>query len=236
MNSNVLSDLMVLPTYKLNSRLQPILNLKSESVIGGELLSTIDGIVNVERFFSSITDSCLVELVIKQVKMINATRFRSQHIHGRYFINIRYKMLSDKDFVLWICKNSNVSLSLEIDCQDLVLNGALYINNEHVSLLQRHGHQIWLDDFNCAFNQHSISLLSRIKWDGIKVDKSILWSLCHDEISLKHLVRCCREFAEHILIEGVETNYHLDVCKKSGFDYGQGFHWHDLELPSVHCG
>ncbi|MGX5835976.1 EAL domain-containing protein [Aeromonas piscicola] len=220
------------PRGVFKTRIQPIKCLKSGVFFGGEILSRLDGVADVELFFSCMQDETMADLVKMQVHMLNDAKFyaNGEYFQSRYFINIRAELLCDFDFILWICNNSYVPLSLEVDFQELISNKANYFNKHSIQLLKDNGHNLWLDDFTCNFNQRSVELLSVIDWDGIKIDKSILWKLCFDESSLKHIVSCCRMFTDCVLMEGIETDHHLKICERAGLDYGQGFHWSDLQL------
>ncbi|ATM01003.1 hypothetical protein CK910_22865 [Aeromonas sp. CA23] len=216
----------------MRSRLQPIMCLKNSEQIGYELLSKVDGVDNTELYFTSLSKQDIAVLVMKQVLMMNQVNLSREVVRGRCFINVRIESLADSNLIMWICRNCKIPLSLEVDYQYLILNSDVTNYTANLALLRSFGHQIWLDDFLCDFSQRSRETLSVVDWDGIKVDRSILWDLCYNEMELHHIVNCCRGFTDCVLIEGVETDHHVKVCQYAGVDYAQGFHWLDRLLSS----
>jgi EAL domain-containing protein (putative c-di-GMP-specific phosphodiesterase class I) len=68
----------------------------------------------------------------------------------------------------------------------------------------------------------------RCKFENIKIDKSILWSLSSDDNGLmiiKSLTSFIKNQGSNIIQEGVETKEQLDLVESCGCDYVQGFYF-----------
>ncbi|WP_265436393.1 EAL domain-containing protein, partial [Aeromonas media] len=215
----------------IKSRYQPIININNGREVGYEVLSTIEKCDDVEKYFSEMSDSDVINLVKNQINQINhICRVNFSSMRKRFFVNVRATSISDRSFIEWLCNNSQCKLALEVDYQDLSAQSIATFDPHNLELLRHHGHQIWLDDFNCNFGESSSLLVYSNYWDGIKIDKKVLWKFCHDTKGLKYGVDRCRCLSDFVLIEGVETAQHLRACEKVRIDYCQGFHWKNKQF------
>lgn len=214
----------------LSFRLQPIISLKHETITGYELLSRVQGqSSNMEDFFRNISDDKLLCLLQQQILRVN-----NSIIKDLTFINIKLTCLSN-EFVEWLKTYSEKPLAFEIDYQDIQTNNLDFEEIESlgkmVRELKRHDHQVWLDDFDGIFSQKAQCLLGRIDWDGIKLDKSVLWSFASSGIEeFNRVINLCSIFVGQTIIEGIESFHQLSVSKLSGATYGQGFFWEDIDM------
>lgn len=215
----------------LSFRLQPIFSFKDDTISDYEILSRIQGQPNndMAQLFRNISDERLLYLLKQQILQLNRSL-----VKGRIFINIRLACLSN-ELVEWLVMYSEKKLAFEIDCQDIQ---AANFNFEEIQsldkklkLLKRHEHQIWLDDFDGLFSQEVQHLLTRIDWDGIKLDKSILWALSSKGVEeFNRIIDRCSVFAGGTIIEGIEYFHQFNVSKSSGANFGQGFYWEDIHM------
>jgi diguanylate cyclase (GGDEF)-like protein len=90
--------------------------------------------------------------------------------------------------------------------------------------LQEQGIRIMLDDFGTAYA--SMSYLRRFPFNGIKIDKSFVRGLCGDEVTLA-IVQAILSLGERlnlaVVAEGVETTRELDMLRKLGCRFFQGY-------------
>jgi EAL domain-containing protein (putative c-di-GMP-specific phosphodiesterase class I) len=93
-----------------------------------------------------------------------------------------------------------------------------------ISELRALGVAIWLDDFGTGFS--SLSVLQRVDFDVVKVDRSLLYAGNTDKgyAMLKNIVQLIKDHGPSILIEGVETSQQLDLAQELGFNFVQGFY------------
>lgn len=208
--------------------LQPIMSLKESVEVGYEILSRVEFVDDVQSYFAAMKDADVAALVAKQISQINAVGCSGRiPLRKRFFINIRPNLLNDDGFISRICTESLFPLALEVDYQDLKTQSEQYFNYDFLEVLRKHGHQIWLDDYTCDFNSHSCFDVLSNPWDGIKIDKTVLWHSCYDYDELREIVERCRELCEVVLIEGVESEQHVSACRNAKVDLGQGFYWQD---------
>lgn len=91
-------------------------------------------------------------------------------------------------------------------------------------MLTKQGFQILLDDFGSQYS--SLSLVSAVDVNGIKIDKSLVQTLAHNQKSytvVKHILKLCRAMQLKCIAEGVETDDQLEMLKEAGCDYVQGY-------------
>ena len=91
---------------------------------------------------------------------------------------------------------------------------------------KENGFKFSMDDYGTGYsNMHSVFCLD---FDVIKIDKSILWEAEKSErgrIILENSVRMIRVLKKQILVEGVETREQVELLKKLGVDYFQGYYY-----------
>mgnify|MGYP003377868416 CR=1 FL=1 len=90
--------------------------------------------------------------------------------------------------------------------------------------IREQGFLLGLDDFGSQYS--SLSLLTYMKLDTIKLDKSLIWNLetsLNCRIMVKNIVRMCLELGIECLAEGVETTKQLALLKDFGCTAAQGY-------------
>ncbi|MGC3936698.1 putative bifunctional diguanylate cyclase/phosphodiesterase [Roseobacter sp. EG26] len=85
------------------------------------------------------------------------------------------------------------------------------------------GFSVVLDDFGTGYA--SMSNLSRLKFDGLKLDRSLVEPVPNEraESIIAALVALSRNLGMRVVAEGVENNAHYDRVKELGCDVVQGF-------------
>ena len=118
---------------------------------------------------------------------------------------------------------------IEITEQDLSIRPDSFA--EQLRLIRNNGYRLWLDDFGSGYS--AINVFSRFDFDLIKYDMELLRHLDDNKgmnrTILKELVYISRRFGIHTLIEGVETQKHLDFLKEIGCEMAQGYYYHKPE-------
>ena len=106
--------------------------------------------------------------------------------------------------------------------------------NRIVTALQKEGISTSVDDFGIGYS--SLSLISKLPWNVIKIDKSFLLdkegenSVGH--IMLKHIIAMAQQLGLEIVAEGVETAEHVKILKENSCYLAQGFYF-DKPLPKM---
>lgn len=97
---------------------------------------------------------------------------------------------------------------------------------ELLSKVKKDGIKISLDDFGTGYS--SLSLLKRLPIDELKIDKSFVDDIEHDN-SAKTMVESIISIGKNlnmtILAEGIETVEQKDLLSKSGCDLFQGYYY-----------
>jgi diguanylate cyclase (GGDEF)-like protein len=109
-----------------------------------------------------------------------------------------------------------------------VTEGLLLDESDHVNRtmrgLQEQGIRIMLDDFGTAFA--SLSYLRRFPFNGLKIDKSFIRDLGREETTLA-IVEAILSLGDRlnlaVVAEGVETEAELEVLRRLGCRFFQGY-------------
>ena len=83
-----------------------------------------------------------------------------------------------------------------------------------------------LDDFGSRYA--NISIFSNIRFNTIKLDRSLVKDLPGNDISkmmIENIAGICRNFRMECVAEGVETKQQKDVLLKAGCTLGQGYYY-----------
>ncbi len=86
------------------------------------------------------------------------------------------------------------------------------------------GFRIAMDDFGTQYS--NVSIISSMKFDVIKLDRSLVYNIDTNEDSrkiLKHLVEMCTDLGVECIAEGVETKQQAEYLKEMGCNNIQGF-------------
>lgn len=100
------------------------------------------------------------------------------------------------------------------------------ILSSKIGKLQVDGVLFSMDDYGTGYS--NMRALASMDLDCIKIDKSILWEAEKSELGmiiLESSIRMIRQMNKAILVEGVETAEQLELLKKLGVDYLQGYYF-----------
>ena len=93
-----------------------------------------------------------------------------------------------------------------------------------IKRLRAGGVRVLLDDFGAGYA--SIGYLRQIRFDGIKLDGSLVATITHSAAARNLLIgvmQLCRAISCPVTAEMVETNEHLALLDSLGVDKAQGF-------------
>ncbi|WP_457621261.1 EAL domain-containing protein [Persephonella sp.] len=233
--------------YALNNKeavrvyIQPIVSLKKDEIIGGELLLRIryrDRIVPAIQFIeSSIFFGLLPKLEKIQLdKFLSSKEIRklkgkfifiNRHIKSGHLKNIRSlidklsyhkREISGINFVIEITENSFVENFSSL--KDIVA----YAKKKDVMFA--------VDDFGAGFA--SFGYVSKIPVDIIKIDGSIINECISDkkhQAIVKAISILSRELKMKTVAEFIDCKEKLEKCSVFDIDYGQGFYFNQpIEL------
>ncbi|HBH3168198.1 TPA: EAL domain-containing protein [Clostridioides difficile] len=145
-------------------------------------------------------------------------------------VNLSRVELYQPDIVKFINKTIQMyNLSsdfIEIERTETVAINELNILKNVLNELRKHGFSISMDDFGTGYS--SISCLRDMPIDILKLDKSFLGGIEHDERSrniAKSIVSLAKSLDLVVIIEGVESKEQAELMKQFGCDLVQGFYF-----------
>lgn len=115
-------------------------------------------------------------------------------------------------------------ITIELTERSVLMPNALVSAN--LRQLRESGMAIALDDFGTGYS--SLSLLSTLQPDEVKIDKSFVMAMDHDDYA-RQIVTLIAEMAPRmnllVVAEGVEDEAALTLLRSLGIRYFQGFHF-----------
>jgi len=216
---------------------QPKVNLKTGKADSAEALirwnSSKLGFVSPDQFIPIAEKSNLIRKVTDWgIK----TAFREKAIidtNSKNFslsVNLSTRDLYDNDLIFVIDSASEI---WDINLEKIVLEiteGSILKNQtiafEQLRKLKERGIKISLDDFGTGYS--SLAYFKNIPADELKIDKSFISSLCHnnDDASIVELIiNLAKKFNLSVVAEGIEDKETLDQLIDMGCDYAQGYYF-----------
>jgi len=118
---------------------------------------------------------------------------------------------------------------LEFECTETTTDVEFGVLHLIVNGMQKMGISMAVDDYGVGYS--SLNLLRGIPWNAVKIDRSIL-PVNADEpdsrqlsVVLKHVLAMIKEIGMECVVEGVETQYQLDLLRQMDCDVVQGFYF-----------
>jgi EAL domain-containing protein (putative c-di-GMP-specific phosphodiesterase class I) len=114
--------------------------------------------------------------------------------------------------------------ALQLELTESVLMELTHANSLRVQALSDLGLAIHIDDFGTGYS--SVNYLRRFAIDCIKIDRSFVAYLCkrdEDRALVTAMVAMAKALGLRIVAEGIEENAQLEVLRKLGCEYGQGY-------------
>ncbi len=223
----------------LYSVYQPIFDA-DDNIIGVEALVRIEdsvkGTIRPDQFFQShqidFDDKINVERLSRVIHIRNFAR--SQYRHLNLFLNVlpsagEYLALEKIDSSLL----SQRLKALNIENSQLVMEVVELdaSNEDHLKLAMK---KLSECDFNIAVDDFGVNAsnrqrVERLKPDIVKLDRSLLISyMTGDQFPLLSAVKLAKNLSAKVVVEGIETQQHLDAMRSLDIDFFQGYF---LALP-----
>lgn len=212
---------------------QPIVDLKTESVVGAELLMRIvkpDGSIVTAGEFIDIAESTGL---INKLDMINIEKAFEQINKEKYdkfvFINISPKILVVAEFISTI---SDLIAKYQIDPRKIVIELTerdtiknVRLISKFVKSLKNLNIKFCIDDFGTGYS--SMKYLKMIPIDVIKIDGEFVLGLIKNGKIEEAVIGSTVFLAKHLNIttiaEYIENKDIMEICRSLGVDYGQGY-------------
>nr|AYQ71502.1 EAL domain-containing protein [Cohnella candidum] len=216
----------------IRSAYQPIFHLRGGHLYGYEALtrcpkgSLFDGPLALFRFadregYSFALDRLARETAIRSCPLLGPKQ--------KIFINVNSGIMKDPHFVSGQTRQWLAARGLQPGQVVLELTERDSIDDfeEAKQMLDHYrsqGYEIAIDDAGAGYS--SLQAIVELKPDYIKLDKSLVQNADRDEMKLQMLrtfVRFSKRMRIRTVAEGIETPEELQLVRKMGIDFGQGF-------------
>lgn len=211
---------------------QPVVAVPTRQVVGHEALlrwqHPVRGRIPPDHFIPLAEEIGVIEPISEWVLAQACAVAAARPEVGRIAVNLSAVQFARRhaDLVGQICRALSVSalsprrLELEITETMLLKDTEAVLATLHT--LKELGVSIAMDDFGTGFS--SLDYLQRFPFDRVKVDRSFIHTLAHDNPPvLKALNELCRAFSMHVTAEGVETEPQFRAVIASGYTEAQGY-------------
>lgn len=218
-------------------RYLPVVRLSDQHIVGTEALLRWEdphaGVVVPGRFLQALEESGLIVPVGRwalRAACIQARRWHDLFPDSTYemTVNVSPRQLLQTDFAEMV---GEVLQSTGLDPHRLCLEiteGSLLLDVEPAWAVLRDvralGVCLALDDFGRGSS--SLSYLRRFRLDSLKIDRSFVTTVTEseeDEAVLGQLIGLAHALGMRAQADGVETDEQVDVLRRLGCDYAQGY-------------
>lgn len=190
------------------------------------------GFVPPDKFIYAAEQSGLMPELGKQIiekAMQETALFQRQSLHGvSLSINISVIQLMQADFIdhlfTQIEKYSVDPLSLILEFTESVFIEDLVAIEMKCRELVAMGIRVSLDDFGTGYS--SLGLLNKLPFRELKIDKSFIDEICHDERSrlmLKNIIDIASNYQMSVVAEGIESHEQKQILDEFGCSQFQGY-------------
>lgn len=207
-------------------KLEPIVALPTSCIVGMEVLSQLSAPHDNEQFFQHLSASQSLKLLKAQL----ATLKNALYVHD-LFINLPITVLTEVESFSQLLPMLSPELNIEIVEPESFFELSENLRERavrHLRILSDRGCRIWLDDVDEAIAHQFLTC--RLPLCGIKIDKMAFWRL-RATPALAQLVNLCSHIANHVLIEGIESNRDRECALQAGAGFGQGYYWPSMDWP-----
>jgi EAL domain-containing protein (putative c-di-GMP-specific phosphodiesterase class I)/CHASE2 domain-containing sensor protein/GGDEF domain-containing protein len=169
-----------------------------------------------------------VTIFALRTAMADLNRWAQQGVAMRVAVNVSAIDLATEDFadeVDRILGEAGVppsQLTLEVTESALIRSRAEAIAT--LTKLRERGIRLAVDDYGTG--QSTLSYLKHLPVHEVKIDKSFVTALANDEsdaILVRSSINLAHELGLQVVAEGIEDQPTLDVLRKLGCDYAQGY-------------
>ena len=219
--------------YSKNFKIQPIVDIKTNRVCGGELLYRPEGRNLTPEILEELDNDPFLNLdVTKQAFLLSLNILQRLQSSVWISINISPRYMGDgKGFMR--------ALSREVEDLDRIrrqigrrlkieLTEKCVMKPDQLEFLEYLGdkHDIAIDDFGSGIAP--LKNMLDLDFSKVKVDKEVIKGIDYSDTKqrfLRWLVSGCHAINVSVCAEGIETASQLMLCKRIGVDEGQGWLW-----------
>jgi diguanylate cyclase (GGDEF)-like protein/PAS domain S-box-containing protein len=219
---------------------QPLINLETQTITNCEALlrwrHPERGLIPPGRFIPIAEQSGLIGEIGDWVFTEVCKQLKRWNFDMRVSINVSGSELLDKNFIDRL-KGTLVKYDLEpyrfqLEFTEHVLVSKEGSNLSILNALKRTGFKIAVDDFGTGFS--SLSYLTELPIDVIKIDKSFISKLPHDRRTIavvNSIISLAGSLDMMTIGEGAENKAQVDWLRAHGCKTIQGYYYHKPLLP-----
>lgn len=225
----------------LNLYIQPQYSLKTNQVVGGEILlrwtHPLKGAIGPSIFIPLAEKSGLIfpitKFVIEQscswLKLMKE-QYPSFYKDFQLSVNISAMDIAEPQFIPFLQSTlfyygiDNSKIMLEVTESAVLDNSDLFIST--IQKLHTLGFPISIDDFGTGYS--SMQYLQTLKADEIKIDMAFVRDIHRNQINhdiSRAITQLARATEAKTVAEGIECADEVETLKHLNCDHGQGFYW-----------
>ncbi|MGL1930233.1 MAG: EAL and GGDEF domain-containing protein [Desulfotalea sp.] len=221
---------------KITTHFQPIVSRDHESVFAYEALCRLNvpnPFGNIEEMFQ-FSHKAGLTLSLDMCCRANALKLAAEQginsTESYLFVNVCPTTLMHPGHFVGqtekLCLENKIDkdrIVLEITEHEAVYNYDLF--HKAIEHYRKGGFKIAIDDFGAGYG--GLKMLSVVEPDYVKVDKHFLLNCSKSKTNatiMELLSTGCNSLGVAVIVEGVETDEHLDICREMNFDLMQGYH------------
>ena len=232
-------ELAIVRGFKNNSfelYFQPIFSLKEKRFVSAEALARLYddelGYISPDEFISVAeangTINNLGKMIIERVCEF-LDKFNPQQ-YGLETISINLSVIQSLqkgfiDSLEEIMSRHNVSKNMiRFEITETYKTDSMGHFDTFLRQMNKHGFLLYLDDYGSGYS--TLSYLTKLPFDTIKIDKSIIWDAQENPRSekiIKNTITMLSQLEFNIIAEGVENTEQLEMLEKMGCNLIQGY-------------
>lgn len=222
---------------RLYFQYQPIFSLNDHSIVSFEALARLNtkhyGLVSPVEFIDIAERKHIIvplgEYLLNEACILIQKLEELRFYHIKIAVNISGIQVMQDDFVYsverLIKKHSINPSQLELEITESVYMQDFSSINQKLFRLRELGVSISMDDFGTGFS--SFYRLKETYLDVLKIDRTFIKNI-NSNLDDKHIsediISIAHKYNLKCVAEGIENVYQLDMLKKHGCDYGQGYY------------
>lgn len=213
-----------------NLHFQPVVNLETFECKHYEMLSRFDGEGTTEEwviFGEDIGMASEFDLAVCE-RAINYLIYKAKGRNSKFAVNLSGQSLQNEQFFLTLItrlqSHNNLSDRLIFEVTESTLITELEKVNEFISILQKDGYKVCLDDFGAG--SASFQYLHKLHVDYVKIDgqyTSKVLESNRDAVMIRNMSQMCQDLGVSMVAERIETIEEAEWMRENGIEYGQGY-------------
>jgi EAL domain-containing protein (putative c-di-GMP-specific phosphodiesterase class I) len=190
------------------------------------------GMISPVKFIPLAEETGLIVPIGAWVLRAACAQTRAWQLQGlpplRVAVNLSARQFAQEDLMATIVKILEET-GLAPELLELEITESVTMENpEHATLLlgklKALGIRIAVDDFGTGYS--SLSYLKRLPIDNVKIDRSFIKDIPHDEddvVITQAVIAMAHSLRLKVIAEGVESEEHLEFLRAHGCDEAQGY-------------